>query len=131
MTDRIDINRLLVEMRQLKSQTQAFSRPDANGVRDVANGNMRSLGGLEAPGGVKNTTQSQSFTELFTKAIDQVNETQKASATLSRSYEQGEAGVDITDVMIAKEKASVSFQSMVQVRNKLVDAYRDIMNMPI
>ena len=56
---------------------------------------------------------------------------QKASGAMATAYERGVEGVDITDVMIASQKASVSFQAMVQVRNKLVDAYRDIMNMPI
>jgi flagellar hook-basal body complex protein FliE len=50
---------------------------------------------------------------------------------MADAYEKGVAGVDITDVMIASQKASVSFQAMVQVRNKLVEAYKDVMSMPI
>jgi flagellar hook-basal body complex protein FliE len=64
-------------------------------------------------------------------AINKVNDVQKKSAAMAEAYEKGVAGVDITDVMIASQKASVSFQAMVQVRNKLVEAYRDVMNMPI
>lgn len=128
MTDRIDINRFLVEMRSIKAQTQAFNNPEALRLRD----------GVEAPSnpyeklvGGANKTDSQNFGALFNQAIDKVNDTQKASASLSKAYEQGDPSVDITQVMVASQKASVSFQAMVQVRNKLVDAYRDVMNMPI
>jgi flagellar hook-basal body complex protein FliE len=47
------------------------------------------------------------------------------------AFEQGEPGVDLAEVMIAVQKSSVSFQAMVEVRNKLVDAYKDVMNMPV
>lgn len=129
ISNRIDIDRLLVEMRSLKTQSQAFQqadnlRPGSMAARDVANvGDGRAVSGT--------TKAGTGFGELFNRAIDQVNETQMASADLAKSYEQGKPGVDITDVMIASEKAGVSFQAMVQVRNKLIDAYRDVMNMPI
>jgi flagellar hook-basal body complex protein FliE len=123
MTDRIDINRLLGEMRSLKTQTQAFQRPA--GLGDIApNSRLHNL-----PSPTANSLPS--FGDLMTKAISNVNEVQKTSSTMADAYEKGVAGVDITDVMIASQKASVSFQAMVQVRNKLVDAYKDVMNMPI
>lgn len=124
MTDRVDISRLLGDMRSLKAQTQAFQRPQ--GVGDTPAG-MRNLGTLPVEG----TTKSPSFGDLMTQTVNKVNEVQKTSNTMADAYERGVAGVDITDVMIASQKASVSFQAMVQVRNKLVDAYRDVMNMPI
>ena len=122
MVDRMDINRLLVEMRAIKQQAMP---PQPNGVKAVT--------GMIQPGtvigGIEKT--SPGFGELFSKAIDSVNNTQQQSNALAKSYEMGDQGVDITDVMIASQKASVSFQAMLQVRNKLVDAYRDVMNMPI
>jgi len=124
MTDRVDINRLLGEMRSIKSQTQVFQRPQAvNG--DVAIN--RGLNNLQ----VDTANKVPSFGELMTKAINNVNDVQQKSSSMADAYEKGVAGVDITDVMIASQKASVSFQAMVQVRNKLVDAYKDVMNMPI
>lgn len=123
MTDRVDISRLLGDMRALKTQTQAFQRPQ--GI-DTPNG-MRSLGALP----VENATKVPSFGDLMTQAVNKVNEVQKSSSSMADAYERGVAGVDITDVMIASQKASVSFQAAVQVRNKLIDAYRDVMNMPI
>jgi flagellar hook-basal body complex protein FliE len=50
---------------------------------------------------------------------------------LAESFSAGDPGVDLAQVMVALQKASVSFQAMTQVRNKLVDAYRDIMSMPV
>ena len=124
MTDRVDINRLLGEMRSIKAQTHAFQRPQAvNG--DV--GINRGLSNLQADPANK----VPSFGDLMTKAINNVNDVQQKSSSMAEAYEKGVAGVDITDVMIASQKASVSFQAMVQVRNKLVEAYKDVMSMPI
>jgi len=50
---------------------------------------------------------------------------------LAQAYELGQPGVDITQVMVAMQKSSLSFQALTQVRNKVVDAYQTIMNMPI
>ncbi len=122
MVDRVDINRLLVEMRSIKQQAMP---PEARAIGEV--------GERIKPGTVVGATEpaANEFGQLFTQAIDKVNGLQKESSALAKAYESGEPGVDITDVMIASQKSSVSFQAMVQVRNKLVDAYRDVMNMPI
>lgn len=125
MTDRVDISRLLSDMRSLKAQTQVFQRPEMpRAIEPIGNG-LRQIGGVES------ATKVPSFGDLMTQAINKVNETQKASSAMADAYERGVAGVDITDVMIASQKSSVAFQATVQVRNKLIDAYRDIMNMPI
>ncbi|TQV84162.1 flagellar hook-basal body complex protein FliE [Exilibacterium tricleocarpae] len=125
MTDRVDINRLLVEMRSLKSQTQAFAPAAHLAPKDVADSGVR-------PGvAVQQPRETQSFGALLEQAIDKVNDVQKASGALSKAYTQGDPTVDITEVMIASQKAGVSFQAMVQVRNKLLEAYRDVMNMPV
>lgn len=124
MSDRVDISRLLGEMRSLKAQTQVFQRPQ--GAVD-APGGLRSLGAVP----VENPTKVPSFGDLMTQAINKVNDVQKTSSAMADAYERSVAGVDITDVMIASQKASVAFQATVQVRNKLIDAYRDVMNMPI
>jgi flagellar hook-basal body complex protein FliE len=125
MTDRVDINRLLVEMRSMKAQTQAFQRPQGLAPNDV--NELRRAG----PVGVDGVSKMPGFGEVMSQAVNKVNEVQKTSSAMATAYEQGVPGVDITDVMIASQKASVSFQAMVQVRNKLVEAYRDVMNMPI
>jgi flagellar hook-basal body complex protein FliE len=60
-----------------------------------------------------------------------VNETQQKSVTLATAYEQGSPDVSITQVMVQAQKASVSFEALTQVRNKVVKAYEDIMKMPV
>ncbi len=87
--------------------------------------------GIASPSSLTGVPRAPGFGEIMTQAIDKVNDTQMASSNLAKSYEQGVAGVDITDVMVASQKASISFEAAVQVRNKLVEAYRDVMNMPI
>lgn len=123
MTNRVDVNNLLLEMRSLKSQAQAFHKPQALADSPVARiGNTNTVAGAEKPPG---------FGDIMTQAVQKVNETQQASSAMANAYERGVQGVDITDVMVASQKASVSFEAAVQVRNKLVEAYRDVMNMPI
>lgn len=125
MTDRVDINRLLVEMRSLKTQAQAFQRPENLAAKDVSQ--VTPGGGLK----VDKAQELPSFGQMLEQAVNKVNDVQQASSATAKAYEMGDPNVDITDVMIASQKASVSFQSMVQVRNKLMDAYRDVMNMPV
>jgi len=86
----------------------------------------------QATGGVAVTeTPQNEFGDLLKRSIDSVNETQQNATSLRTGFEQGEPGLDLAEVMIAVQKSSVSFQAMVEVRNKLVDAYKDVMNMPV
>ena len=71
------------------------------------------------------------FGDLLQKSINAVNETQQTASSLRTSFEKGEEGIDLAEVMIAAQKSSVSFEAMVAVRNKLVEAYKDIMSMPV
>jgi len=71
------------------------------------------------------------FTEVLTNAIDKVNDIQQQAGILSDAFVSGDKSVDLTQVVVAGQKANISFQAMVQVRNKLVSAYQEIMNMQI
>jgi flagellar hook-basal body complex protein FliE len=85
----------------------------------------------------ENRTQSSqesgevSFGDLLKQSVDKVNETQQEAKALTNAFETGQGEVDLAQVMVAVQKSSLSFDAMVQVRNKLVDAYKDVMNMPI
>ncbi|WP_431469297.1 flagellar hook-basal body complex protein FliE [Sphingosinithalassobacter sp. LHW66-3] len=74
--------------------------------------------------------QRTSFTDTFTTAVREVNQSQQEAGALSAAYERGET-VDIAKVMLARQQASVGFEATLQVRNKLLSAYRDIMSMPV
>ena len=97
----IDINSVLAQMRTMAAQAQASSFE---------------------PTAVTESGASD-FKALMSQALDQVSDTQ--------AFERGDKGIDIAEVMIALQKADVSFQAITQVRNRLVSAYQDIMNMPI
>jgi len=72
-----------------------------------------------------------SFSDLLAQSVNQVNETQQQAGELKKAFELGTEDVNLAEVMVAVQKSSVSFEAMVQVRNKLVDAYKDVMSMPI
>lgn len=76
------------------------------------------------------TEQSPSFGDLMQQAVSQVNETGMQATSLARAFETGE-NVDLSEVMIAVQKSRVSFEALTQVRNKLLSAYQDVMNMPV
>ncbi len=102
----IDVNQILTQMRILEAQAKS---------------------GVEPAG----QSANPSFGDLLQNSIDQVNDTQMKAEELKQAFETGSRDVDLAEVMIAVQKSSISFQAMVQVRNKLVEAYKDIMNMPV
>lgn len=110
MSQGIEFNRLMLEMRSM--QTQAMARNNAPAIQPPK---------VEGP----------SFADMLGQAVNKVNDVQQSAKQLATAFEMGQSGVDLTDVMIASQKASVSFQAMTQVRNKLVQAYQDIMQMPM
>ena len=76
-------------------------------------------------------TEGPDFAEVLKNSIAQVNQTQQQAETMAASFAAGNSAENLHDVMIALQKASISFQEMIQVRNKLVSAYHDVMNMQV
>ncbi|ODN42698.1 flagellar hook-basal body complex protein FliE [Piscirickettsia litoralis] len=72
---------------------------------------------------------SSTFSNLLKSSLNEVNQHQMTSAKLQKSFEVGEA--TLPEVIVAMQKASVSFTAIKEVRNKLIDAYRQVMNMPV
>jgi flagellar hook-basal body complex protein FliE len=73
---------------------------------------------------------SPGFADMLKGALAQANELQAKSAAVTEAYEKGEV-TDIAAVMLTRQTASVSFEATLQVRNKLLSAYKDIMSMPV
>ena len=71
------------------------------------------------------------FATVLKASIEQVSGSQQQASTLARDFELGTTNASLPEVMISMQKASISFQQLVQVRNKLVSAYHDIMNMQV
>lgn len=105
----IDSNGLLLQMRALAARAQG-------GVSETAS--------TQASGGVD-------FSRVLRSALDSVNNTQQTARSLATRFDAGDPSVELSQVMISMQKANVSFQAATQVRNKLVSAYQEIMNMPI
>lgn len=80
--------------------------------------------------GTRATGPVARFQSVFAHALDQVNALGHAAGDARASYLKGE-GTSLVDATIAANKADVAFQAVTQVRNRLVSAYEDIMNMPI
>jgi flagellar hook-basal body complex protein FliE len=85
------------------------------------------------------TTQSQQpqqtgpseFAKVLRSGLDQVNQTQQHANTLMDAFERGTPGVELPQVMLEMQKASVSFRAVTEVRNRLISAYQEITNMPL
>jgi flagellar hook-basal body complex protein FliE len=109
MNNTINADTLLTQMRamaaQAQGQTNASSESNAAGKPD--------------------------FSDILKQSVDKVNETQMNATKLADAFQAGDPNVNVSEVMVAMQKSSVSFQAMLQVRNKLVNAYQDIMNMQV
>jgi len=75
-------------------------------------------------------TELPNFTESVKNLLDKVNETQVKSNNLQEAYQRGE-DVPLTDVVLGMQKSSLAFEATLQVRNKVLKAYEEIMNMPV
>ena len=67
----------------------------------------------------------------MSQAVNKVNEVQHATGDVHKAYLRGDPNVDVTQVMIASQKSGVAFDALLQARNKVIESYRDIMNMPL
>jgi flagellar hook-basal body complex protein FliE len=98
-------------------------------------GQMRTAAALAAgkPQAAARSAAAQpgGFSAALRSAIEQTSQAQHRAQELARSFSLGEPDVQLHDVMISAQKANISFQQMVQVRNRLVSAYHDIMNMQV
>ena len=112
----IDSSRIEAMMAQLKA---AATKPA-----------MPTLGPVAAPG-INEGASKVSFSDALKSSLQQVSDTQKHSAELGQRFAMGDDSVSLSDTMIAMQKSSISFPATVQVRNKLVSAYQEIMNMQV
>ena len=88
-------------------------------------------GGSAPARGAAASVTGPDFATLLKNSLDGINGSQVDAARLARDFELGAPNANLNDVMISMQKANLSFQQMVQVRNRLVSAYHDIMNMQV
>lgn len=83
------------------------------------------------PAAAPGSAEKPEFSRLLKDSLDQVNELQSSSRELKRAFETGTGDVSLPEVMVAVQKASISFEAVTQVRNRLLSAYQEIMNMQV
>ncbi len=105
----IDVNNLLSQMRQIKAQVRPPERA-FNAAPVAAQGD---------------------FSALLQASVSAVGQNQMEAGRMAASFERGDPGAVLGRTMIAVQKADLSLRTMVEVRNKMVDAYKEIMNMPV
>ena len=103
----MQISQVLAEMRALQARASGIS---------------------EAPAAA---AQPSDFANLMKNSVDHVASMQNQATALADAYEGGDESVDLTKVMLEVQKASLAFRAMTEVRNKLVDAYQQVMNMSV
>ena len=92
----------------------------------------QAVGALKAPAAAAaRGAGGADFVASLDSALKSVSANQQASAGLQRQFQLENPNVSLEETMIAMNKSSVSFQAAVQVRNRLVQAYESVMNMPV
>ena len=86
---------------------------------------------MNAAAAAKKGAPQSDFAAALKATLDGVDASQKASSDMQQRFQLGDSTVSLEDTMVAMAKANLSFQQMVQVRNKVIAAYHDIMNMPV
>ena len=80
---------------------------------------------------IKPTHSGQDFATMLKNAVDGVNSMQLESKQMQQRFEMGDTSLSLAEVMVAKEKSGIAFEATLQVRNKVLEAYKEIMNMPV
>jgi flagellar hook-basal body complex protein FliE len=113
----MQIDGVLAQIRSLQQQTKM----NVPSVRPEA----------LTPGGKPGGVAPSDFSKLLRQGLDSVNAAQTQATNTVTAFEKGVPGIELSTVMIESQKATVSFRAATEVRNRLVNAYQEIMNMPI
>lgn len=116
----IDAQRITSMLAQLRAAAQ---KPEGLGSSAIASPVQKT--------NAASPTSQVNFSDALKASLDQVNNMQLQSEKLGQDFAMGNDNVSLSDVMIAGQKANIAFQATVQVRNKLVTAYQDMMNMQV
>jgi flagellar hook-basal body complex protein FliE len=121
-----NMGRVLALRARILEQSETLGQL-ARGVRPAAVAGGETVAPV-APGSAP--TPAAGFGDALQSAMNAVNKLQSEGSAASNAWERGDTQ-DIASVMLARQKASIAFEATLQVRNRLLSAYRDIMNMPV
>lgn len=92
---------------------------------------MRILASKAQSSSVEGNNGGVSFSQIMQQTLGQVNDLNQNADSLKARFEMGDTDISLADVMVAGQKSSLAFEATLRVRNKAVQAYQDIMGMPI
>ena len=119
-----------VGMESLLAKLQAAREVVGRGLSPAsgpaAAGGLGSAAGLGTGG-----TPKVDFGAMLKRTLDGVDAAQAQSTTMAEKFQLGDPSVTLEETMVAVQKASLSFQQLVQIRNRVVAAYHDVMNMQV
>lgn len=113
--DTSHIEAMVAQLRNMASRAQEVRNPLAD----------------ERASGLIEGAARPDFASALKLQLEQVSGAQKSAEQLGQRFTMGDDSVSLSDVMIASQKANIGFQAAIQTRNKLVNAYQDIMNMQV
>ena len=116
----MEINSILAQIRSLSGQTKVGTAQAAQ---------TQQTSGTSAAGA--SATGTSDFANILKSGLDAVNQSQAQANQMTDAFSRGTPGVELPQVMLATAKAGVSFHALNEVRNRLVSAYQDIMNMQL
>lgn len=114
------ISSILSQIRAHETRTQG-ALGGAASIGDIRPGNAVDVG----------KTGTSNFQQTLSNAIEGVSKTQNDASALQQAFELGDPRADLARVMVAMQQSQVAFKATVEVRNRMVQAYQDIMNMPV
>ena len=147
----LEINKVLSQMRSLQASigrelqveqteaTQSFGQAMNHAGQQATHeeitkvlDQMRALqASMGSPATVNRATATQGFGQVVADAVQDVNRQQAKAVNMAEQFQSGQSDASVAAVMVELQKASVSFQAMTEVRNRLIEAYREVMNMPV
>jgi len=115
----IKTNSLFAQMQNMSMQAMGNKLPGIEGS---------SLPGVDQP---TINTSSSNFGNMLTNALNTVNDLQQDTGAKKMAFEMGDRNVTLAEVMIASSKSGIALDATVQIRNKFVESYKEIMSMPV
>lgn len=122
MTDAISSILSQIRAHELRTREGVGNAIDVNGLGNVGGVAESNAVNPAGPGG---------FGQLLSQAIDNVSATQANASAMQTAFELGDPRADLARTMVAMQQSQVAFRATVEVRNRLVQAYQDVMNMPV
>lgn len=120
-----------IKSNSLYSQMQNMSLQAMGNKPPAIGSDAMGVNGLAGNGIGKVNESTSNFGSMLTDALKSVNELQQESGEKKRAFEMGDTSVTLSEVMIASSKSGIALDATVQVRNKFVEAYKEIMSMPV